>query len=42
MKAHWSAQDYAEMDVKPFPFTADDIDLIQSGLKTRTVMLAAK
>jgi hypothetical protein len=42
MKAHWDAQDYFQMCLKPFPFTADDIDLIQAGLKTRTVMLAAK
>jgi hypothetical protein len=41
MKAKWTSQDYAQMYSKPLPFTAEDIDLIQSGLDARNRRLAA-
>jgi hypothetical protein len=36
MKARWTAQDYTDMAWQPLSFTADDIDLIHTGLVTRT------
>jgi hypothetical protein len=33
MKAQWSAHDFLQMAYKPLPFTPEDIDLIQRGLR---------
>jgi hypothetical protein len=35
MKAHWDAQDFAQMTWNPLPFTADDVDLIHRALNAR-------
>jgi PadR family transcriptional regulator PadR len=35
MKAHWNAQDFCQMMHKPLPFTPEDVDLIQNGLRPR-------
>ncbi len=35
LKAQWNAQDLLQMTSQPLPFTADDIDLIQLGLRVR-------
>ncbi len=35
MKACWTIEDYAEMKMKPLPFTPEDIQLIHSGLAKR-------
>ena len=42
MKAHWSEPDYAAMRNKPLPFADEDVQLIDSGLATRGVRLAAR
>jgi hypothetical protein len=36
MKAHWSGQDFDEMERKPLEFTPQDIALIRDGLSTRS------
>ena len=43
MKAHWEQKDYADMIWATLPFADEDIDLIYSGLLTRTTraMMAA-
>jgi len=33
MKEHWDAHDFAQMAYKPLPFTQEDQDLIQLGLR---------
>jgi len=40
MKAHWDESDYASMLRRPLPFTAEDIDLIQRGLRARRGMVS--
>ena len=35
MKAVWTDDDYAEMRVRPLPFTAWDVTLIRNGLAVR-------
>jgi hypothetical protein len=35
MKAHWTAADYKSMVVRPFRFTAEDVELILAGLPKR-------
>jgi hypothetical protein len=41
MKAHWSSNDYTQMRARPLPFTDFDVELIQQGLASRDVRLAA-
>ncbi len=38
MKAHWVGADYSLMAQKPFPFTAEDKDLIRAGLQARSAL----
>ena len=40
MKAHWDKDDYAALLQKPLPFTAEDIELMQMGLKQRLASYA--
>lgn len=42
MKAHWTEDDFAQMRVKPLPFTGWDIELIQHGLESRRLRVAAR
>jgi hypothetical protein len=35
MKADFTAADFRQMQVKPLPFTADDIDMIRMGVQKR-------
>jgi hypothetical protein len=42
MKAHWTEADYAQMRVKPLPFTDWDVELIHKGLESRGARLAAR
>ena len=35
MKAHWDANDFMQMTQIPLPLAAEDIDLIQRGLRLR-------
>jgi len=42
MKANWTGEDFAQMRRKALPFTADDIDLIQSGVGDRERRLAGR
>jgi hypothetical protein len=37
MKARWDAHDFMQMEYTPLPFTAEDIDLLQLGLRRRAV-----
>ena len=41
MKAHWTAEDYAEMRHKPLSFTSKDVVLIHLGIEARKARLAA-
>jgi hypothetical protein len=41
MKAGWTTDDFNEMAFKPLPFTQEDVKLIQNGLDTREVHMAA-
>ena len=41
MKARWTAEDRMSMRVKPLPFTAYDIQLIQSGMANCARLQAA-
>jgi hypothetical protein len=36
MKARWDDRDFSEMRIKPLPFTASDVDLIQRGVDGRS------
>ena len=36
MKAHWTPEDYEEMQLRPLSFTRKDIELIQIGLASPT------
>jgi len=41
MKAHWSERDLVDMAVKPLAFTPLDVQLINSGLRSRAARQAA-
>ena len=32
MKAHWDANDFQEMSIRPLPFAPEDVELIQRGV----------
>lgn len=41
MKAHWEKGSYCGVGMKPLPFTMEDVDLIQRGMRDRAARLQA-